>query len=94
LTPSYLPYFLSAALFDETHQLHKLFVRQQCNASEVVRMMSSIWIEAFEKQMIMASDFSWRVSLWNALMTRKEQSVIRILPEVQDDLTKNHPANS
>jgi hypothetical protein len=94
LTASYLPYFLSAELFDETHQLHKLFVRQQCNASEVVRMTSSIWIKAFEKQIIMASDFSWRFSHWNALVTRKGQSVIQIHSEVQDNLTKNHPAMS
>jgi hypothetical protein len=80
--------------FDETQQLHKLFVRQQGNAPEVARMTSSIWIKAFEKQMIMASDFSWRFSLWNALVTRKEQPVIQILLEVQDNLTKNHHAMS
>jgi hypothetical protein len=65
LSQSYVPFFIRAALLDEVYLCLKVAQHRstQTGISELLKFTNMIWLKTLDKQMMMASGFTWRLNI-------------------------------
>lgn len=92
--PIYIPYLMNSILFDEVHQMLKIMQQRapemvMAQLESLIMSTSSVWLHDLDKQMIMASNFAWRNTIWNRMSEINDPKVIKYKPQIRDSLMIN-----
>jgi hypothetical protein len=74
LSPSFIPFFVSAGVLDQVHNVQKCVIGRREAIGDVVQQAAAIWTQSLDQHMWLASVLPWRIAVWQMLLEREEMA--------------------